>query len=262
VNVAHDALPGMSVRLVLLACCVVGASATALMQSVGASPTAPTINLSPDSNLHSGESISISVGPNSTFAPHARVNILECADPGGSPANLPKDDSTCDGNTIQGDSILVAANGSFSEANYSVYALPSTVLGEQANGQPVCNQSHACVLFIGQNQNDFTAPKVFSQALTIAPAVGSPGSTTTVTSARGLSVPASSTPVTGASASSDQLAAGSVDPSVSLGVTPTDTSGVLANTGAPAKVAWVVALGSALLFFGSLGRRYVGRARS
>jgi hypothetical protein len=261
VKVAPDALQGIPVRLVVLACCVVGATATALLQPAGASPSAPTVSISPDTNLHSGESISISVGPNSTFSPNAEVRILECADPGGSAANLPKDDSTCDGNTIQGDSILVAANGSFSEAKYSVYALPSTVLGEQANGQPVCDQTNPCVLFIGQNQNDFTAPKVFSQPFRIAPAAGSPGSSTTVTSATAPTVPASTTPVTAPSTSSDQLAAGSVDPSVGLEVAPA-SSGVLANTGTPAELAWVVALGSALLLCGSLGRRYANRVRS
>ena len=78
---------------------------------------------------------------------------------GGQPADGQHD---CDGNTIQGISILVANDGSFSESTYQVYALPSPVLGEQPNAQPICNQTNYCVLYVGQNQNDFTAPKVFS----------------------------------------------------------------------------------------------------
>ena len=152
---------------------------TLLWGSGWAGASAPTVTMSPSTDLHDGESVSVSIGPNTVFTPNAGVNILECADPGGTLANLPKSDSTCDGNTIQGNTILVAANGSASEAKYTVYLLPSPALGEQANNQPVCNQTDPCVLYVGQSQNDFTAPKVFSAPFTIAPASG--GGTTTTT---------------------------------------------------------------------------------
>ena len=112
------------------------------------------------------------------------MKILECADPGGAQANLPKDDSTCDGNTIQGISILIGSDGSFSDTTYQVYMLPSQTLGEQSNFKPICNQTNDCVLYVGQNQNDFTAPKVFSAPFLISP--GSGAATTTFDDRGGL----------------------------------------------------------------------------
>ena len=99
--------------------------------------------------------------------------------PGGSAANLPKDITTCDGNTIQGTTILVANDGSFSDSSYQVYMLPNSVLGEQPNDKPICNQTNYCVLYVGQNQNDFTAPKVFSAPFLITPGSGSHHTTST-----------------------------------------------------------------------------------
>jgi hypothetical protein len=108
------------------------------------------------------------VGPNHYFTPYAHVNILECADPGGKKKNLPTSAFTCDGNTIQGDTVLIAKNGSFSEHGYEIYALPNTAaLGESPNGQPVCNTKKPCVLYVGQNQEKFSAPKEFSRPFTI-----------------------------------------------------------------------------------------------
>ena len=55
-----------------------------------------------------GQTVSVSVGPNSLFVPQLGVVILECADPGGTVANLPTASIDCDGNTIQGDTVLGA----------------------------------------------------------------------------------------------------------------------------------------------------------
>jgi hypothetical protein len=127
--------------------------------------------------------IGVTVSANSVFTPGQGINVLECADPGGTAGNLPTSDATCDGNTIDGDNIIVAADGSFEEvaggdggtlSGYTVYALPSSVLDEQPDGQPVCNATNACVLYIGQNQNDFTQPYVWSQPFYVASSVGTP----------------------------------------------------------------------------------------
>ena len=76
---------------------------------------------------------------------------------------LPISVNTCDGNTIQGVTILVQPNGSLFEHGYQLYALPNaSQLGESSDTQPVCNQKKSCVLYIGQNQEKFTAPKMFS----------------------------------------------------------------------------------------------------
>jgi hypothetical protein len=256
--------------MVVLGVCMVAALAIAIAQTVSASPTAPNLTMSPDSNLHNGESVSVSVGPNGFFTPHAHVNILECADPGGKAANLPTDDTKCDGNTIQGPTILVATDGSFSMTGYSIYALPSATLGEQSNGLPVCNTTNPCVLFVGQNQNDFTAPKVFSAPFAIgAGAVTTttvPSGTASQNSTPTSSPATSSTPTSGATGSTTTASSTPTSSSGTIPSTPLSTTGVgdpatLASTGPPAQLAWVVALGSVFMFVGSVGRRRVNRVR-
>lgn len=244
---------------------------TLLSGSAPAGASTPTLTVSPSTDLHDGESVSVSISPNSVFTPNSRVNILECADPGGSVANLPKSDSTCDGNTIQGNTILVAANGSASDPDYTIYLLPSPALGEQSNNQPVCNQTNPCVLYVGQNQNDFTAPKVFSTAFSIAPAAGGSTTTTTATASTTTSTtttstvdPASSnssntTPPPSATAASSTSS--TVAPAVTLSSTAAADGTALASTGVPADLEWVVGLGIVLLLGGSFGRRLIGGAR-
>jgi hypothetical protein len=262
--------------MVLLGLCTVSALAIAIAQTVGASAAAPNLTMSPASNLHNGQSVSVAVGPNGFFTPNSHVNILECADPGGKAANLPKDDSTCDGNTIQGATVLVGTDGSFSTSAYPVYTLPSAALDEQSDGQPVCNATNPCVLFVGQDQNNFTTPKVFSAPFTIAPAAittttvpeggTSPASTSTsspgtgATSTPGTTGSTSTAPTTPVS-TAPPVSSG-IDPSTSLSSAPTAAPTSLATTGPPAQLAWLVGLGSGLMFFGSLGRRLVNRART
>jgi hypothetical protein len=125
-------------------------------------------------SFHDGQSVSVSMGANKTFVPLSRLIIIQCADPKGTQADLPTKFANCDGNTIQGDSVIVRSDGSFSEKNFTVYKLPSATLGEQANWQPVCSATKKCVLFIGENQNDFTKPKVFSHPFVVTS--GSSGS--------------------------------------------------------------------------------------
>lgn len=127
----------------------------------------PTLEITPGP-YSAGQTISISVGPNHYFKPYSRINLLECADAGGKSQNLPRDENTCDGNTVQGDTILVARNGSFSEKNYKLYALPNaSQLGETADTRPKCDQKNACVLYVGENQGNFTWPKEFSRPFTL-----------------------------------------------------------------------------------------------
>ena len=125
----------------------------------------PDVTVSPgptNGSYRDQQVVRVSVGANRTFTPNSRVVILECADPGGSAANLPTSISACDENTIQPDTTVVHADGSFSETAYTIYALPNAQLGEQSNWQPVCGANHPCVLFVGEDQNDFSQAKSFS----------------------------------------------------------------------------------------------------
>jgi hypothetical protein len=274
---------------VCLAAAAFGLPLAALLSgSAPAGASTPTLTVSPSTNLHDGESVSVSIGPNSVFTPSSRVNILECADPGGSVANLPKSDSTCDGNTIQGNTILVTANGSTSDQDYTIYLLPSPELGEQSNNQPICNQTNPCVLYVGQNQNDFTAPKVFSTPFTIAPATGGSTTTTptTATTATTATTPTTASTTTASTttastatttdpaggdgstttpppsaAGTTTSASSTVDPGVTLASTAATNGTALASTGVPADLEWVIGLGIGLLLTGSLGRRLIGGAR-
>jgi hypothetical protein len=122
-------------------------------------------------SFHDGQLINLSVGPNHFFTRYSHVNILECADAGGKKQNLPTSAASCDGNTIQGNTVLVNKNGSFSEHGYRLYSLPNRQeLGELPDARPKCNAKDACVLYVGENQLKFTAPKVFSRPFTLGKA--------------------------------------------------------------------------------------------
>ncbi len=113
----------------------------------------------------SGQNINVVVPANSIFTSNTAVNVLECSAPNDV---LPTDPSACDGNTINGSTVFPNSDGSINfktatGGDYSVYALPDSIsLGETPDG-PACSLTVPCVLFIGENQNDFTQPHVFSQ---------------------------------------------------------------------------------------------------
>lgn len=145
-----------------------------LVTSGTASPSSdgrPTVALTPapTPSLPGGQVLTLAIGANKFFTPYTRIEVLECADPGGQTANLPTSDLTCDGNTAPGFSILVNKDGSFSTNRYQVYSLPNVVLGEPKDNEPVCNATHMCVLYVGQDQTNFRAPHVFSAPFAVTP---------------------------------------------------------------------------------------------
>ena len=153
----------------------------------------------------SGQMINVVVPANSLFIPTSGVNILECSAPSGVLPSLPQD---CDGNTIQTSTILPASDGSINlqtqgDGLYEVFALPDSIsLGEGPSNEVTCGDTAAteCVLYIGNNQGDFTQPHVLSQPFYVsanatdggtpagdgsAPATTTPQSTTLSTSLSG-----------------------------------------------------------------------------
>jgi hypothetical protein len=136
----------------------------------------PIGSFTAETPFSSGQTIEVTIPANSDLQPGFKVNILECADPNGSPASLPTDITGCDGKTVQGDTVLVRSDGSVLYQNYTVFALPdSASLGESPSDAPACDLSHECVLYVGENENDFTAPHVFSQPFYVAPNSGDLG---------------------------------------------------------------------------------------
>jgi Bacterial Ig-like domain (group 1) len=112
----------------------------------------------------SGQTISVSVPANTAFANQTTtgINILECSAANGV---LPTSSADCDGLTIQGSTIEPNADGSFTYDDYQVFALPDKpTFGEPAGGV-ACGNTVAteCVLYIGEDQLDFTQPHLWSQ---------------------------------------------------------------------------------------------------
>jgi hypothetical protein len=113
----------------------------------------------------SGQTITLVVPANSTFAaPNDGngISIVECSAPDGA---IPTQTSSCDDNTIQGNLILPNADGSFSYDNYEVFALPDSITLVEAPGGPVCGDtaSTECILYIGDDPNDFAQPHQWSE---------------------------------------------------------------------------------------------------
>jgi hypothetical protein len=254
----------------MLALLFVAAAAMAFPSTTEpAGASQPTLTVTPGSSsgsYRSGQMVTVSVGPNDYFTPNAKVNILECADPGATRANLPTGVSTCDGNTIQGGTILVNRDGSFSQTAYPIFSLPNAVLGEQANWQPVCNATNACVLYVGQNQEDFTQPKLFSAPFTVIPSAGrgtSPTTSTTPTTSQSqstVSSTSSGTPTTAPALVTATSTAPTDPPAVASDpTTSTVSAAALANTGPPALLAWIAGLAGLLILSGTAGRRLVER---
>jgi hypothetical protein len=249
------------------ACLMVGGASLAWRQ-MEAGAASPSVTITPVAQagsgpgLHNGEVVTVSVGRNSVFTPGLKVNILECSDPGGTAAALPKSISGCDGETIQGDTVLVQPGGSISEKQYTIYQLPSSALGEQANGQPVCNQSNECVLYVGENQEDFNQPKLFSAPFEVAPAAGSIAPAAVSGSSAGGASATSSPP---ADAPTPVAASGAPSPGAPATASPTagtfGAPGALAYTGPPRALPWLLVVGGFLIIAGSTGRRLLGARR-
>jgi|GEM_PF-4455993 len=135
-------------------------------------PTAivPSGAFNPGTPYSSGQQVDIVIPANTVLTPTAEdVNIVECSAPGGA---VPTDPSQCQGDTIQGASIHPRPDGSLdlqaqTHSLYELFALPDFVTLGETSG-PVCDLTTECVLYIGQNQNDFTAPHFWSNPFYIA----------------------------------------------------------------------------------------------
>ncbi len=111
--------------------------------------------------------VEVKVPANTTLTPGASVKILACADADGKADDLPLSAATCDGLTINtGRTINVASDGSVDKTDYTIYKLPMT--SEPSDQSTVCNGTSACVLYIGQDQNDFNQPHVWSQPFLVS----------------------------------------------------------------------------------------------
>jgi hypothetical protein len=134
----------------------------------------------------SGQQINVVITANSTLSSAnlstfgfpggvASLSLLECADPGGTVANLPTKPSECEPATVltttankpDGSLSLTGSNG------YTMYDLPDPGTLGVSNGT-VCGQApNFCVVGIFSNYNNFSDPDLFSAPFQIAVGDGS-----------------------------------------------------------------------------------------
>ena len=151
---------------------IVGASLTLL---AGAASTL----VLPGAAFAAGPSVTIPAGPfvsgfsfsisGSKFPPRSTdptgLEIIECSDPGGLPANLPTDVSGCEGATSK--NVFQDNTGSFSNTY-------TPVLLNSGNSSITCDATNYCALWVGVDFNtNFgdAASTAFSSAFLINPAV-------------------------------------------------------------------------------------------
>jgi hypothetical protein len=107
------------------------------------------------------EQVEVKVPANSILQPGFRADILMCSDPGAEARNLPAEGTSCDGLTINvGRTLNIENHGAVDKKGYVIYKLPDQF--EPKDNLPVCDATHACVLYVGQDQNDFQRPHVWS----------------------------------------------------------------------------------------------------
>ena len=165
--------------LLVVAAALVSVSVTAIgiagaALSSGDQIASSALPISPDPNTHftvtpgtpfsSGQTISVQVPANTVLSTTANVKIVECAAPSGV---LPTNPAACDpGQTVQGDQFKPNADGSFTYNNYQTLALPDPGSGPS----PInCDLTDECVLYIGDNYNDLSAPHFWSQGFYVSP---------------------------------------------------------------------------------------------
>src|SRR5580693_6494352 len=94
----------------------------------------PTTSFTAGTPFSSGQVLEVKVPANTVLPQSQNVVIVECAAPNGV---LPTQPSSCDTNTVQGDTIQPSTDGSIDYHTYTIYALPDTFsLGESASGSP------------------------------------------------------------------------------------------------------------------------------
>jgi hypothetical protein len=153
------------------------AIATAITVSAFIVAFAGTASAATSANLSAGpysdgQTITVSGGG---FPAHSALpsglTIVECADPGGLATNLPTDNTTCDGSTVNPLPVATDANGNFS-SSYTLAKLSTTGGVSPIN----CDSTHFCVLWVGVDfNNSFTGTHAFTNAFEISsPVTGTP----------------------------------------------------------------------------------------
>ena len=147
----------------------------------------PSSSYTAGTPFSSGQTINIVIpatenaaGNGPLFTASQALEFVECAAPNGV---IPSSPSTaCDLNTVNTNTVFANSDGSvnyYQDGNssyYPVYSLPNAGLGEGSSG-PVCGSTSAteCILYVGTDVSDSTAPHVWSQPFFVAATPGNTG---------------------------------------------------------------------------------------
>ena len=197
--------------------------------------------------LHHRDIVGVVVAPNSTInrsaleavgfpSGAALIKVEECADPNGSPDNLPKKPSDCDPTTVFPTANL-KQDGSVFLPRYRIYSVPDESDLGPSNGT-VCDPAHYCVLGLFTNQNDYTKPHLFSAPFEV-----------------------SLTPGTSTSAAGSNSASFGLPSRQSTSAAVALPPATLANTGGPEWWPWLLGVGFLLLVAGTSLRYFRRPAR-
>ena len=125
--------------------------------------------------FESGQTIEVNIPPNQALNTTEKIEIIECADPGGLVANLPTTVTNCDTSTKQGDTIIPNDDGSYDyfandpngDGGYQVAALPKA----GTTGTVTCGSAAVpCVLWIGNSYSSFLTNQLWSQPFQVVAA--------------------------------------------------------------------------------------------
>ena len=143
----------------------------------------------PYSSYTDAQQVNLSIGSNSVFSPSdshgGAIAAIECEYNNGSGgAGDPPNDNFCNAQTAGPDfPFTVQSNGSFDYTTdtggdtLGLYAQPDSTFPGAAI---TCNATHACVMYVGEDYTNFTAPHVFSNPFYVglpAPVISSGTST-------------------------------------------------------------------------------------
>jgi len=125
-----------------------------------ADASGPTATVTPSSGLSNLQVVTVK---GSGFPPYTRMEIMECS---GTLANPPKDNTPCQGLTLNTESVTNLKGAFVNEpkdpsgltGGYRILTLPQKKFSPYP---PDCDKTHPCGLFIGVDETDFTQPHLF-----------------------------------------------------------------------------------------------------
>jgi hypothetical protein len=158
--------------MLALACVVVTVAGTSVPAMATINPTA---TVTPGTAVTDGQIVTVNA---SGLPANRTIQVEECA---GTVDNPPTDNTSCDGVTLDS-STDTDPGGVYANSGYTVYTRPSSLLSSPAT--ITCDAGHACVLYVGVDQNNFSAAHAFA-ALTFSDSVTTTTTAPTTTTTTG-----------------------------------------------------------------------------